>query len=82
MIVSYRANIIGTNHSVSAFLNATNSLHIPCVKLLLEDLSKENVHLLISQMLNTQDDQDLSDLVGIVMQKTLGNPFFVTQVWG
>jgi predicted ATPase len=80
VVLSYRINEVDTVHPVSEFFNSMKHMNIPSHKLLLEDLSKENVSILVSQMLNIQGRQPIDDLVEAVMCKTHGNPFFVTQV--
>ncbi len=79
MVGSYRDNEVDAAHPLRLAINQIEKARAPLCEINLHPLKLNHIRTLIAESLQT-DASRVEDLARICMDKTLGNPFFLTQL--
>ncbi|WP_416397373.1 diguanylate cyclase [Allohahella sp. A8] len=78
ILVAYRDNEVSASAPVSALFRALHSADLPVINISLSPLERADVEALLAEALQCQRGM-VSPLAQLVLEKTLGNPFFINQ---
>ncbi len=78
MIGAYRDNEVSASHPLSLMLNRIRDEGAPVQTILLDSLAADDLNQMIADTLH-ESEENTHELSNLVLEKTGGNPFFVTQ---